>query len=249
LSELVTVAQNLSTPPSFIESLGGDHLSVVAEVKRRSPSKGDLAVISEPEVLVKSYVEGGAAAVSVLTDTEFFHGSESDLRTVRSYFPELAILRKDFTVSELDVIDAKLMGASAILLIVAILSDEELRSFSRLARELSLVSLFETHDVSEVDRAYACDATVIGVNQRNLTTFAVDTERALEMVGELPTDVVKIAESGISRFDQCELLASAGFDAVLVGEMLVRSDDPARDIAAMSSLPCRPAVNEDQHVH
>ncbi|MGC8466105.1 MAG: indole-3-glycerol phosphate synthase TrpC [Acidimicrobiales bacterium] len=249
LSELAHRAGEVAMAPSFRQALLGDRLCVIAEVKRRSPSKGDLAPILNPELLVKSYVAGGAAAVSVLTDEEFFNGSVNDLRSIRTAHPDLAILRKDFTVSVRDVYDAKIMGASAILLIVAILSDDELRTFSELAHELDMTSLFEVHDSAEIDRAQRCGAQVIGVNQRNLATFAVDTERALELVEKLPNEVVRVAESGITTIEQCVLLADAGFDAVLVGEVLVRSEDPAREIGMMAGLRSRSSGDGVLNVH
>lgn len=210
----------------FGEALRGDGLAVIAEIKRRSPSKGDLAVELVPSVLAKSYADGGAACLSVLTDTDWFGGSAADLAEARAAV-ELPVLRKDFTVSERDVCDARLMGADAILLIVAALDDGELRAFSALGAELGLTALVETHDEREVERALNAEASVIGVNQRDLLTFAVDTDRAVRVAREIPDDVVKVAESGITGGGDARRLRDAGYDAVLVGETLVRADDPA----------------------
>lgn len=218
----------------FRDALAGEGLSVVAEIKRRSPSKGDLAPDLVPSVLAKSYAEGGAACVSVLTDAEFFGGSSADLAEARAAV-DLPVLRKDFTVSERDVCDARLMGADAVLLIVAALDDAELRAFSELAAELRLAALVETHDEREVERALAAGASIVGVNQRNLVTFEVDTDRAVRVAAVIPDAVAKVAESGIGGGVDAARLRDAGYDAVLVGESLVRSDDPAAAVRRLRS--------------
>ncbi len=218
----------------FRDALAGEGLSVIAEVKRRSPSKGDLAVDLVPSLLAKSYAEGGAACLSVLTDADFFSGSAADLAEARGAV-DLPVLRKDFTVSERDVCDARLMGADAVLLIVAALDDAELRAFSELATELRLSVLVETHDEREVERAMAVGASIVGVNQRDLVTFQVDTDRAVRVAAAIPDDVVKVAESGIAGGHDARRLRDAGYDAVLVGETLVRSDDPAGEVRRLRS--------------
>ncbi|HVF76306.1 MAG TPA: indole-3-glycerol phosphate synthase TrpC [Acidimicrobiales bacterium] len=218
----------------FRGALAGEGLSVVAEVKRRSPSKGDLAVDLVPSLLAKSYAEGGAACLSVLTDVDFFGGSPADLGEARSAV-DLPVLRKDFTVSERDVCDARLMGGDAVLLIVAALDDAELRAFSELAAELHLSVLVETHDEREVERALATGASIVGVNQRDLVTFEVDTDRAVRVAKAIPDSVVKVAESGIRDGADAARLRDAGYDAVLVGETLVRSDDPAAAVRRLQS--------------
>jgi indole-3-glycerol phosphate synthase len=218
----------------FRDALAGEGLSVVAEIKRRSPSKGDLAPDLVPSVLAKSYAEGGAACVSVLTDAEFFGGSSADLAEARAAV-DLPVLRKDFTVSERDVCDARLMGADAVLLIVAALDDAELRAFSELAAELRLAALVETHDEREVERALAAGASIVGVNQRDLVTFEVDTDRAVRVAAVIPDAVAKVAESGIGGGVDAARLRDAGYDAVLVGESLVRSDDPAAAVRRLRS--------------
>ena len=163
----------------------GGELAVIAEVKRRSPSKGPLDAGLDPAAVAADYEAGGAACVSVLTDEEFFGGSPADLAAARSACG-LPVLRKDFTVSRADVCDARLMGADAVLLIVAALSDDELSSFLGLAQELSLDALVEVHDEAELERALDAGAELVGVNQRDLTTFAVDPERAARLVGGDP---------------------------------------------------------------
>lgn len=205
---------------------------MIAEVKRRSPSKGDLAADLDPGSLAMSYADGGASCLSVLTDGESFGGSADDLRGARAACA-LPVLRKDFTVSELDVVDARLMGADCVLLIAAALDDQELRSFHQLATELGLDVLVEIHDEGELERALAIDATLIGVNQRDLVTFAVDHDRARRMASQFPTGVVSVAESGVRGADDARALADAGYDAVLVGESLVTSGDPTAAVAAL----------------
>jgi indole-3-glycerol phosphate synthase len=213
-------------------------LSVIAEVKRRSPAKGDLDAGLDPADLARAYERGGAACLSVLTDREFFRGSPDDLRDARGAVA-LPVLRKDFTVTAADVCDARLMGADAVLLIVAALDDAELRDFHALARELGLDALVEVHDEAEVDRALAADARLVGVNQRDLVTFEVDANRAVR-VGRVLTErgggVVRVAESGIRGPEDAAALAGAGFDAVLVGESLVTSGDPVAAVRALRSI-------------
>jgi indole-3-glycerol phosphate synthase len=181
-------------------------------------------------MMAAEYETGGAACLSVLTDRDFFGGSADDLRSARSAC-SLPVLRKDFTVSALDVCDARTMGADAVLLIVAALTDGELSQLLALSSQLGLTALVEVHDELELKRALGAGATVIGVNQRDLRTFEVDRQRALALGRSLPDDVVAVAESGIRNADDVAALAAAGYRAVLVGEALVRSDDRRGAIA------------------
>jgi len=213
-------------------TVAGGELAVIAEIKRRSPSKGDLAAGLDPVDLARRYEQGGAACLSVLTDAEFFGGSVDDLVAARGAC-SLPVLRKDFTVSARDVCDARLMGADCVLLIAAALDDAELRAFVALARELGIDALVEIHDEPELDRALAAGADLVGVNQRDLVTFAVDTARALRMAPRMPTGVVRVAESGIGGAADAVALAAAGYHAVLVGEHLVTSGDAAAAVAAL----------------
>lgn len=206
-----------------------DPLGVIAEVKRRSPSRGDLCIDLDPASLARSYRDGGAACCSVLTDADFFGGSAGDLVSVREAV-DLPILRKDFTVSAIDVCDTRLMGADAILLIVSALTDHELAEFHRLALSIGLDVVVEVHDEAEADRALAVGATMIGVNQRDLVTFDVDRDRAVRVAAAIPHHVLRIAESGIGGPADVVPLVAAGFDAVLVGESLVTSDGPERAV-------------------
>ena len=201
-------------------------LAVISELKRRSPSKGALNADLDPAELAGQYAAGGAAALSVLTDAEFFGGSVADLQAARTAVA-LPVLRKDFTVSELDVCDARLMGADCVLLIAAALSRVELVSFHALAEEIGIEVLVEIHDEPELEVALAAGATLIGVNQRDLVTFEVDHERAQRMAAVIPDGVVKVAESGVRGGADARALQSAGYHAVLVGETLVTAQDPA----------------------
>ena len=202
---------------------------MIAEIKRRSPSKGALAIDLDPGVVAKEYESGGAAALSVLTDEPHFGGSAGDLQTARSAC-DLPVLRKDFTVCEADVFDAYAMGADAVLLIVAALDDRELRAFADAAHGLGLAVLVETHDEREVERALGAGATIVGVNQRDLATFKVDTDRAVRVARSIPDGVIKVAESGVRGPDDVRRLAAAGYDAVLVGEHLVTRSDRAKAV-------------------
>jgi indole-3-glycerol phosphate synthase len=206
--------------------------AVIAEVKRRSPSRGDLAVDLDPAIVARQYEAGGAVCLSVLTDGPHFGGSPDDLARARAA-ASLPVLRKDFTVDEADVCDARLMGADAVLLIVAALDDAELQSFRQLASELGLAALVEVHDEGEVERAVVAGADLVGVNQRDLFTFEVDAERAVRLADRLPAGVILVAESGITGPDEVVALAEAGYDAVLVGESLVTAADPTAATAAL----------------
>ncbi len=212
-----------------------DGLAVISEIKRRSPSKGDLSASLDPAKLASEYAAGGATCLSVLTDSAHFGGSADDLAAARQAV-QLPVLRKDFTVSANDVADARLMGADAVLLIVAALDDAELADFHTLAIELSLEVLVETHDEAEVERALNVGAEIIGVNQRDLVTFEVDTRRAVRVGASLPDDVVKVAESGVGSPQDAADLWAAGYHAVLVGESLVRAADPVAAVAALRSV-------------
>ena len=211
---------------------GSGSLAVIAEIKRRSPSKGDLFADLDPAVVAKAYESGGASCLSVLTDTPHFGGSIDDLQAARAAC-RLPVLRKDFTVSERDVLDARIMGADCVLLIAAALDDHELQAFRELAASVGLDVLVEIHDEAELETAMQIDATIIGVNQRDLVTFQVDHERAVRMAGLIPDHVVRVAESGVRDRSDAESLRLAGYDAVLVGESLVTAPDPAAALAEL----------------
>jgi indole-3-glycerol phosphate synthase len=178
-----------------------------------------------PADLAAAYEAGGASCLSVLTDEGYFGGSVADLQAARAAC-SLPVLRKDFTVDARDVVDARLMGADAVLLIAAALDDEELRRFHALAVELGLDALVEVHDAEELDGRWAAGATLLGVNQRDLASFTVDRELAAKLRPLMPEGVVTVAESGVRDVVDATALAAAGYDAVLVGESLVTSADP-----------------------
>jgi indole-3-glycerol phosphate synthase len=209
--------------------------SVISEVKRRSPSKGDLADIPDPTVLAQAYARGGAAAISVLTEERRFNGKLADLVAVRAAV-DVPLLRKDFIVDSYQLVEARAAGADLALLIVAALDDDTLRRLHDEARELGLTVLVEVHDAPETERAVALGAELIGVNARNLKTLAVDNDTFGRLAPLVPADRVLVAESGISGVADVERFVSEGARAVLVGEALVKDGDPEAAVAAMSGV-------------
>lgn len=211
-------------PRGFANSLASEPVSVIAEIKRRSPSKGALAEGLDPASLARSYHAAGATALSVLTDESFFGALPDDLPQARAACP-LPVLRKDFVIDPLQLHQARAMGADAVLLIVMALGGAKLRSLYEHARELSLDVLVECHDEAELERALDCEDAVIGVNSRNLTTFTVDLSIAERLGSQIPAERITVAESGIRGADDAARMFAAGYNAVLVGESLVRSED------------------------
>ena len=210
---------------------GASRGAVIAEIKRRSPSKGNLRPLLDPLALARSYAEGGATCISVLTDQQYFGGSATDLRAA-GMGCDLPLLRKDFTVDARDICDARIMGADAVLLIVSALDEAELVDFSSLARELGIDALVEAHNARELELARNAGATLIGVNQRDLRTFEVDRDLALRLLPEFPEDAVKVAESAIGEPADAHRLFEGGFDAILVGESFVKSSHPTEAVAS-----------------
>ena len=206
----------------------GGHLAVIAEIKRRSPSKGDLSPDLDASSTARSYEAGDASCLSVLTDRPFFGGSAQDLQDARAATTNVALLRKDFTIDLDQVYESRAIGADAVLLIVAALRDDALlRDLGALASELQMDALFEVHDHAELERALAAGATVVGVNARDLGTFSEDLTVGEQLVARIPGQVLAVAESAIRGVDDATRMAGAGFDAVLVGEALVRAADPS----------------------
>ncbi|CAN5595995.1 MAG: indole-3-glycerol phosphate synthase TrpC [Acidimicrobiia bacterium] len=234
LDALMELARAEVPPPrgfrAAIERAQG--LSIVAEIKRRSPSKGPLDADLIAPSLAQAYEAGGATCISVLTDAKFFAGSVEDFDLARNAVA-LPGLRKDFTVDARDVCDTRIMDGDAVLLIVAALDVGQLREFHELTIELGMDALVEVHDEDELQIALDVGATLIGVNQRDLTTFEVDTERAQRVCSAIPDGVITVAESGIRDVDDTRRLRDAGFDAVLVGEALVTAEDPLLAVAAL----------------
>lgn len=209
--------------------------SVIAEVKRKSPSKGELADIPDPAVLAAAYAQGGAAAISVLTEQRRFNGTLDDLRAVRAAV-ETPILRKDFIVSSYQLVEGRAAGADLALLIVAALDDDELRRLYDEARELGLTVLVEVHDEAETERAVELGAELIGVNARNLKTLAVDNDTFGRLAKLIPDDRVKVAESGISGPEDVQRFVDEGARVVLVGEALVKDGNPTAAVRAMTGV-------------
>jgi indole-3-glycerol phosphate synthase len=211
-------------------------VAVIAEIKKASPSKGLIRAEFNAAELARSYLAGGAAALSVLTDEPFFQGSLRNLELASAAVP-LPCLRKDFTVDEYQIVEARAHCGDAILLIAAALTDDELKRFARAAHGLSLDVLVEVHTAAELDRVLAtlgeAGADAIGVNNRDLGTFDVRLETSLELAGRIPSGVVRVAESGIAATEDIARLRAAGFDAFLIGESLMRQPDPGAALAAM----------------
>ena len=231
----------LAAPPTrdFTAALrqSDGRVAVIGELKRRSPSKGDLAPELDPVPTAKAYEAGGAVALSVLTDRLYFGGTVADLQAARDA-TTLPCLRKDFTVDEVQVYESRAIGADAILLIVAAIPDDALLAdLHALAIELGLSVLVEAHDANEVGRALRAGAQVVGVNSRDLSTFAEDLGLAAGLSTMIPPEIIAVAESAIrSPVDSCRV-AAAGFDAILVGEALVRAEDPAALVRELAAAP------------
>ncbi|TAN29599.1 MAG: indole-3-glycerol phosphate synthase TrpC [Actinomycetota bacterium] len=230
--ELLKIALDSEPCLGFREALIGPGVSIIAEIKRRSPSKGDLNPALDPVALAKSYEMHGASCISILTDEKYFSGSLADLSNVRSAV-RIPLLRKDFTISANDVLDAKIHGADAVLLIVSALSGHELAELYGISKEVGLDVLVEVHDEPEFVQAQDIGADLIGVNQRDLTTFEVDPDKALTLSTLFDASTVRVCESGISTTDQMRSLARMGYDAALIGETLVRSSDPGVSLAEL----------------
>ncbi len=229
LNELIAKKSEANPVLDVLPSLQSSKLSVIAEVKRSSPSKGALAEILDPADLALSYQTGGATAVSVLTESRKFGGSLADLAAVRSAV-NIPILRKDFMVDEYQIFEARAYGADIILLIVAALSDLQLSEYFALAKSLGMQVLVETHTLDEVERALLLDPEIIGVNARDLTTLKIDLDAFDRLAKAIPHGIVKVAESGISSLQDVISYRNSGAEAILVGEALVKDGDPAQMI-------------------
>ena len=218
----------------FRRALESQSPAVIAEVKKASPSKGVLSESFDPAAIAGAYRDGGAAALSVLTDERFFQGSLDDLKSARDG-SGLPVLRKDFTIDESQVIEAAAHGADAILLIAAILTRDEMERFRETAARYGLAALVEVHDESELAPALESGAEIVGVNNRNLHSFEVALETSLRLAERMPDHVVKVSESGIHSAADVRTLRDAGYQAFLVGEHLMKSPDPGRALEALLS--------------
>lgn len=216
-------------------------VSLIAECKRRSPGAGDIRPGLDPVTLTTGYEAAGASALSVLTDATYFGGSLDDLRAV-SEATRIPVLRKDFTLDPLQVIEARGAGADAVLLIVRILDDHALQLLHSEAGALGMGALVEVHDAHELERALRVGAALIGVNNRDLATFTTDLDTTVRLLEQVPNDVVVVSESGIRDRGDVEVLGQAGVDAILVGESLLRAELPADAVRAMVTVPSRSRV-------
>lgn len=229
-AELEKRAASRTDARDFHGALAANRPAIIAEIKKASPSKGILCERFDPAAIARQYRE--AAALSVLTDREFFQGSLEDLEMVRAA-SAIPVLRKDFTMDELHVIEAAANGADAILLIAAVLDEAEMRRFRELAAQFGMAALVEAHDAAELDAALASGARIVGVNNRDLRTFEVNLETSLRLVEKIPASVLKVSESGIQSRADVQRLMSAGYQAFLVGEHLMKSADPAAALRAL----------------
>lgn len=236
-AELAKTDASLPRPPSFATALrrADGSLAVISEIKRRSPSAGDINAGASSLDQAKRYEAAGADALSILTDEKYFGGTIDDLRGVTGFFSSISsplpCLRKDFMVHPVQVLEAREAGASAILIIVRALNDEEIKTLADAARIAGLDALFEIHDEHELDRAVAHGAKIIGVNNRDLAVFTTDLGLSERLIPRFPRDVIAVSESGISTAADAARARAAGASAVLVGEALMRAPDPTRLIA------------------
>jgi indole-3-glycerol phosphate synthase len=241
LDRLKEAAARAPSPRDVQGALGGDDVAVIAEVKRSSPSKGALAAIADPASLAADYEAGGARVISVLTERRRFGGSLDDLAAVREAV-QIPVLRKDFVVSSYQLWEARAYGADLVLLIVAALDQNALVSLVERAESIGLVPLVEVHTAAELDRALDAGSTVIGVNARNLATLEVDRGVFAALAPRIPGGVIKIAESGVRGPHDLLAYASAGADAVLVGESLVTGKDPRSAVSDLVTAGQHPAL-------
>lgn len=205
--------------------ISSDASGVIAEFKRKSPSKSAINLTANLSDVTMGYRNGGASAISVLTDEYFFGGSDGFLLKVREILPEMALLRKEFIIDEYQIIESKALGADIILLISEILTKDEVASFAKLARSLGMEVLLEMHTADQVSK-YTEDVSMVGVNNRDLKTFTVDYERSKKLFDQLPTEIPKIAESGLSEVDTCVMLYNYGFRGFLIGEQFMKQENP-----------------------
>jgi indole-3-glycerol phosphate synthase len=243
LDALKEMARHAPSPRNGLAALRGQGVSVIAEVKRCSPSKGALAAIADPAALAADYEAGGAAVISVLTERRRFGGSIDDLAAVRNRV-DIPVLRKDFVVSSYQLWEARAYGADLVLLIVAALEQEPLVSLIERAESIGLTPLVEVHTEEELTRAVDAEAKVIGVNARDLTTLSVDRSTFTRIAPQIPDGIVKIAESGVRGPHDLLAYASSGAEAVLVGESLVVGKDPRSAVSDLVAAGAHPALRQ-----
>ncbi|HEX4832102.1 MAG TPA: indole-3-glycerol phosphate synthase TrpC [Trebonia sp.] len=245
IEQLKEMARQAPSPRDGLAALRAEGVSVVAEVKRSSPSRGELATIADPAALAADYEAGGACVISVLTEQRRFGGSLDDLAAVRRAV-QVPLLRKDFVVSSYQLWEARAYGADVVLLIVAALEQSALVSLVERAHSIGLLPLVEVHADDELDRAVDAGATVIGVNARNLATLEVDRSVFARLAPRIPEGIVKIAESGVRGPHDLLQYAASGADAVLVGESLVTEKDPRAAVADLVTAGSHPALRTER---
>lgn len=231
LTQIKDAEQYTRDTYSLEQSLSSRKASIISEFKRKSPSRSNINVEAKVEDITKAYQNGGASAISVLTDAQHFGGSSEDLIEARNYV-QLPLLRKDFIVDEYQIHEAKAIGADLILLIAYCLSKEQAQEYTEIAHSLGLEILFEIHDIDELTKMPK-DVNILGVNNRNLTTFVVDYHYALEVYKDLPTDKIKISESGILSEQSFVESIKAGYKACLIGEFLMKENNPEQTITKL----------------
>lgn len=227
------------TVRNFRAALRGHSVRIIAEIKRASPSEGVLREIFDPRSIAQDYAGGGAAAVSVLTEEDYFQGDLLHLRRARSYMA-LPVMRKDFLVEPYQIYQARLYKADAVLLIATILDDDDLRLLLDLTHQLGMEALVETHDEYDVVRALYCGAQIIGINNRNLKTMEIDLAQTERLAKMIPPDRILVSESGIHDREDIERVAQVGVDAVLIGTMLMKQDAPGYLLRKLIDVPADP---------
>lgn len=239
LKVLMENLENHAVRP-FQEALLQPGMSVIAEVKKASPSKGNFALITTAPELAIQYEAGGASAISVLTEEDYFKGSVADLVAVRGAVT-LPVLRKDFVIDRYQLYESRAMGADAVLLIAGFIEELELTAMLKICSQIGLAALVETHNEAEIGIALRAGAKIVGINNRDLTTFATDIQQTVKLAGLIPADVILVSESGIHTAEDVKVLARAGADGILVGESLVRATEPAQKIRELMGR-----VNDDE---
>jgi indole-3-glycerol phosphate synthase len=232
LPVLKMAVEKAGAPRDFAAALSRDAVNIIAELKKASPSRGVLRADFDPASLARSLAEAGAAALSVLTEEDFFQGSLTNLKAAREA-AAIPALRKDFLFDPWQVWEARSVGADSFLLITAILDDALLADLLHLGRELGMEAMVEVHTGAELDRALAAGARVLGVNNRDLKDFSVRLETSLELVASIPEDCIAVSESGLRSHADLARLRAAGFDAFLIGEQLMQAPDPAAALGAL----------------
>ena len=227
LAELEAIIRDKPSPLNFAAALGGDSLRLIAEVKRASPSRGVLRADLDPVKLAEAYARGGAVAISVLTEAHYFQGSLVDLEAIRRKLQNMPLLRKDFILEPYQVFESRAWGADALLLILAILDDSKLKELLSLSQELGMQCLVEVHNEEELRRALATDARIVGINNRDLDSMAVDINVTRRLRPLIPPDRLVVSESGVKGREDIKRLGELGINAVLVGEALVTASDVA----------------------